>query len=106
MKKEDIMVALAVKPEYPEFEVPSGLDVTELEDGDEKEVVAKIKKKGDRLCLVEVNGIPLAEKEADEDEDEMEDLEDSENEAREADEEAFASEGRSIENSARQYGLM
>jgi hypothetical protein len=99
MKKTDIMAVLAVEPEYPEFAIPAGLDVVDLEEGDEKEIVAKIRKKGDKLCLVEVNGIPLAEKE-------VEDEEYAEDEAEEASEEAFAAEGNSIENAARQSGLM
>lgn len=45
---------------YPEFPAPEGLDVSDLEDGAEKEVLAKIKLKPDgNICIVSVEGIPL-----------------------------------------------
>lgn len=50
--------------EYPEFDLPDGVDLTDLEDGEEKEVVAVVRKKGDgRACVVSINGISLGEPE-------------------------------------------
>lgn len=70
MDKEKMLLALKVGgSEYPEFDAPEGLDVADLEEGEEMEVVAKIRKKPDgRLCLISVNGVSLGEKEETEEE--------------------------------------
>jgi len=73
-----MMLAIGIgkkESEYPEFDVPVGVDVADLREGDEKEIVATVRKKGDRLCLVEINGVALKE-----DEDEMVDEEENEEE--------------------------
>ena len=76
-KKAMIAIAIPEKQPFPEFPIPEGLDVVDLEDGDEKEVVAKIKKSGDMLMLVSVNGVSLDEEEGEE-EDDMAEEEDEE----------------------------
>lgn len=67
--------------DYPEFELPVGVDVEDLKEGEEIEVLAKIRKKSDgKACLVEVEGFPLADKDDDDvvvvEEDDDEPLED------------------------------
>lgn len=69
MDREKVMLAIGMgKPsEYPEFDAPEGLDLTDVPEGQETEVVAKIRKKPDgRLCLVSVNGVSLKEEEPEE----------------------------------------
>ena len=68
-KKAMLAIAIPEKKPLPEFAVPEGLDVVDLEDGDEKEVVAKIKKSGDMLMLVSVNGVSLEEEPVEEEDD-------------------------------------
>ena len=46
---------------YPEFDIPAELDFSDMEEGDEKEVVAVIRKKGEATaCIVSVDGVDLA----------------------------------------------
>jgi hypothetical protein len=46
---------------YPEFSIPAGLDLSDLEPGEEKEVVAVISKTSDgSACIKQVDGIDLA----------------------------------------------
>lgn len=45
---------------YIEFPIPEGLDLSGLEEGGEKEVVALIRKKGNTACLISVDGVELA----------------------------------------------
>lgn len=68
-----------IMADYPEFELPEGLDVTDLEEGEEMEVLAKIRKEKDgKACLVELEGFSLKEtEEVEEDEDEEPSFEDS-----------------------------
>lgn len=59
--------------DYPEFKLPSGVDVSALEDGEEMEVLAKIRKEKDgKACLVEVEGFSLSDEDGEEVEDEVE----------------------------------
>lgn len=44
---------------YIEFPIPAGLDLAGLGEGEEKEVVALIRKKGDAACLISVDGVEL-----------------------------------------------
>lgn len=46
--------------EYPEFDVPEGLDLSDMKVGDEKEVLAVIRKTEDGACVVSVEGIDLS----------------------------------------------
>lgn len=45
---------------YIEFPIPAGLDLSGLESGEEKEVLALIRKKGDAACLISVDGVELS----------------------------------------------
>lgn len=55
--------------EYPEFELPNGVDVDLKEDGDEVEVLAKLRKKKDgKVCLIEVEGVSLGDDDYEEEE--------------------------------------
>lgn len=45
---------------YIEFPIPAGLDLTGLEEGEEKEVLALIRKKGGAACLISVDGVELS----------------------------------------------
>lgn len=50
--------------DYPEFKLPNGVDVSELEEGEEMEVLAKIRKGSDgEALLIEVEGYPLVDEE-------------------------------------------
>lgn len=45
---------------YIEFPIPEGLDLAGIEEGEEKEVVAVIRKKGeDAACLISVDGVEI-----------------------------------------------
>ena len=103
--KKDMLLAIGVgKPssEYPEFPIPEGMDLADLKEGDEKEVVAKVKKKGDSLCLVSVDGVALGK---DEEETESEDYPEEESaEMPEAPMDQSAAQGLSARASA--AGLM
>lgn len=47
--------------EYPEFTIPEGLDLSDLGEGDQKEVLCVIKKNSDdTACIVSVDGVALA----------------------------------------------
>ena len=47
--------------EYPEFDIPEGLDLADMEEGDEKEVLAVVRKKAEgSACIVSVDGVDLA----------------------------------------------
>lgn len=60
--------------DYPEFDIPAGLDLSDIEEGEEKEVLAKIRRKGDgTLCLVEVDGYPLKKEDDDYAEEQVDD---------------------------------
>jgi hypothetical protein len=52
----------AAETEYPEFDVPEGLDLSDMEAGDEKEVLAVIRKTETGACIVSVEGIDLSGK--------------------------------------------
>lgn len=107
-------IGLGDESEYPEFDIPEGLDVTELEDGDEQEIVAKVRKKGDRLCLVSVNGIELNADGPDELTEDLEEEEATENAASNDEDEYVANQqydlgapsGTSVSDRARSAGLM
>lgn len=62
---------------YIEFSVPDGLDLSGIEEGEEKEILAVIRKKSeDTACLISVDGIevaPYSEKSKDPKEDYEED---------------------------------
>ena len=46
--------------EYPEFTIPEGLDLSDLEAGDEKEVLSVVRKMSeDTACIVSVEGVDL-----------------------------------------------
>jgi hypothetical protein len=46
---------------YPEFTVPEGLDLSDLEPGEEKEVLCVIRKKSEtEACFTQVDGVDLA----------------------------------------------
>ena len=46
---------------YPEFSIPAGLDLSDLEPGEEKEVLCVIRKTSDsEACIRQVDGIDLA----------------------------------------------
>lgn len=46
---------------YPEFTIPEGLDLSDLEDGDEKEVLCVIRKTSEtEACIKQVDGVDLA----------------------------------------------
>jgi len=46
---------------YPEFTIPEGLDLSDLADGDEKEVLCVIRKTSDtEACIKQVDGVDLA----------------------------------------------
>lgn len=48
------------KPERFEFPLPDGFETPKnLEDGDEFDAVATVRKKGDTYCLVELDGMPM-----------------------------------------------
>lgn len=48
--------------DYPEFKLPLGVDVSELEEGEEMEVLAKIRKGSDGdVLLIEVEGYSLSD---------------------------------------------
>jgi hypothetical protein len=56
----DIEAEAPAEPEYPEFDIPEGLDLSDMEDGDEKEVLAVVRKKSDgTACVVSVDGVNL-----------------------------------------------
>lgn len=81
--KKSMLVAIGIgKPAEVEFDVPAGVDLADLKDGEEKEVVAVIRKEdgGARACLVSINGIALGE-EAPEEEVEDEEVEEASPEA-------------------------
>ena len=100
-----MMLAIGVgASEYPEFDVPEGMDVVDMEEGEDKEIVAKVRKKGDKLCLVEVNGIELGESDVDGQEEEWEDEESYEDTA--SSEATDAAEMDSIGGGARAMGLI
>jgi hypothetical protein len=47
--------------DYPEFEIPEGVDVSDMEEGDEKEVLATIRKKeGTTACITKIEGVDIA----------------------------------------------
>lgn len=54
----------ATETEYPDFQVPEGLDLSDMKSGDEKEVLATIRKTDDGAELVSVEGVDLAGKPA------------------------------------------
>jgi len=68
-KKAMLAIAIPAKQSSPEFPIPEGLDLMDLKDGDEEEVVAKIKKNGDMFSLVSVNGVSMDEEEVEEEDD-------------------------------------
>ena len=46
---------------YPEFDIPEGLDLSDLNPGEEKQVLCVIKKTSDsEACITQVDGIDLA----------------------------------------------
>lgn len=49
----------AAETQYPEFDVPEGLDLSDMKTGDEKEVLATIRKTDSGACLVKVDGVDL-----------------------------------------------
>jgi hypothetical protein len=62
--KKAMMLAIGIgKPSDVSFDVPEGIDLSDIKDGQEKEVVAVIRKEegGARAILVSINGIALAE---------------------------------------------
>ena len=100
-----MMLAIGVgASEYPELDVPEGMDVVDMEEGEDKEIVAKVRKKGDKLCLVEVNGIELGESDVDGQEEEWEDEESYED--TDSSEATDAAEMDSIGGGARAMGLI
>lgn len=63
--------------EYPEFDIPEALNLSDLRDGEEREVLAVVKKKDDgTACIVSVDGVKLGKEEVEE-EVEEEDEEDN-----------------------------
>lgn len=47
--------------EYPEFDIPDGLDLGDMKEGDEKEVLATIRMTGEgTACVTKIEGIDLA----------------------------------------------
>lgn len=87
----DDVLAIAVTKEegYPEFEAPQIESLADMEEGEEREVLAKIKRKPDgKLCLIEIEGYSLAEDEPDDDEEEP----DEETEVQEEENEEIAGE--------------
>jgi hypothetical protein len=54
----------AAESTYPEFDIPKGLDLSDMQEGDEKEVLATIRKTADGACLVKVDGVDLESGEA------------------------------------------
>lgn len=104
MDRKKMMLAIGVGgAEFPEFDIPEAMDVTEIKDGDEKEIVAKVRRNGDKFSLIEVNGITLGESDDDQTED-WEDEEDYENEASEI--ATDASEIGGLSDTARSAGLI
>ena len=52
---------------YIEFPIPDGMDLEGMEEGEEREVVAVIRKKeGATACLISVYGIPILKEEPEE----------------------------------------
>lgn len=72
---EDVLAIAVTKEEgYPEFEAPQIESLSDMEEGEEREVLAKIKRKeGGTLCLIEIEGYSLADEEPDDDEEEPDD---------------------------------
>jgi hypothetical protein len=51
----------AAEEEYPEFEVPEGVDLSDMGTGDEKEVLATIRmKEGGMACITKIEGVDIA----------------------------------------------
>lgn len=67
-----LAIGIGEKPEVT-FDTPRGLDLTDIKDGEEKEIVAVIRKEEDgKACLVSVNGIKLNEDEPEAEDDSVE----------------------------------
>lgn len=103
-----MMLAILGEPEKEEldFKVPEGVDLADLKDGEEREVVATIRKKPDGMaCLVSLEGVPLEgyEEEETEEVDEEEEIPEASDEAP-SDNMAAAPAG--IGGRARSAGLM
>lgn len=60
--KKAMMLAIGIgKPSEVEFDVPEGVNLSDIKDGQEKEVVAVVRKEGGKAVLVSINGIALGE---------------------------------------------
>lgn len=108
MHKEALIAFGIGKPKKESvlFTAPEGLDLGQVDDGEEVEVVAKVAKVGDKIELVSVNNIPLEaeEEEAEDQEEEMEDEDVDQDLAAEAGRNAM--EEDSVSSRARAAGLM
>lgn len=59
-----VMIGMGAAPSKVTFEAPEGMDVSEMKEGDEKEVLAMVRYEGDgQFTLVSVDGYPLGESE-------------------------------------------
>lgn len=108
MHKEALIAFGVGKPkkESVMFTAPEGLDLGQVEDGEEVEVVARVARVGDKIELVSVNNIPLEaeEEEMDDQDDEWESEEENQDLAAEAGQDAM--ESGSVSDRARAAGLM
>jgi len=103
------ILAIGVKPkggdsDEPTFDLPKGVDFTDVKEGDEKEVIAVLRKEADgRVCIVKVNGVSLKDDvEPDDDEDDSEEMPDGP-----ADDEAVAPPSpQTMGGAAQMAGLM
>jgi hypothetical protein len=98
------MIAISAKPESDSettFDLPKGVDFTDVKEGDEKEVTAVLRKEADgKVCIVKVNGVPLNK---DDEEEESSDEQEAEGPA---DSEAMAPPSPTMGSAAQSVGLM